>query len=228
MARMARRPRRSTKAAAPRTGGGGRKSRAKSGTGNGGNGRRSGAGKPAAEERQGRHEREGRHGASTPARVLAMLLAFVVMVGFATLLSRLTLEPSAAAERFTHNNLHPGDSIRTYLEQPGFQDTVKQLGGNVVLGVPFGLLLPIMAPSMRGLLRVTFATALVMLLVELVQGTVVTGRAFDIDDVLLNTLGALVGYLLLGRRLGRAVHPPRRHWWQRRRKDSAAGTPAEA
>ncbi|WP_374200260.1 VanZ family protein [Streptomyces sp. AC555_RSS877] len=58
-------------------------------------------------------------------------------------------------------------------------------------------------------------TALVMLLVELVQGALVTGRAFDIDDVLLNTSGALLGYLLIGRRLGRAVHPRRRHWWHR-------------
>ena len=69
--------------------------------------------------------------------------------------------------------------------------------------------------SRRGLLRVGVLTMLVMSLVELVQGAVVPGRAFDIDDVILNTTGALVGYLLLGRRLGRAVHPRRRHWWHR-------------
>jgi glycopeptide antibiotics resistance protein len=50
-------------------------------------------------------------------------------------------------------------------------------------------------------------TAVVMMLVELVQGAMVTGRAFDIDDVLLNVTGAMAGYLLLGRRMGRAVHP---------------------
>ncbi|MER5668889.1 VanZ family protein [Streptomyces mirabilis] len=32
-----------------------------------------------------------------------------------------------------------------------------------------------------------------MLLAALVQATVITGRAFDIDDVTLNTSGALVG-----------------------------------
>ena len=72
--------------------------------------------------------------------------------------------------------------------------------------MPFGLLLPVLAPGARGLLRVPALTALMMLLVELVQGALVTGRAFDIDDVILNTAGALLGYLLLGRRLGRAVH----------------------
>nr|WP_258050354.1 VanZ family protein [Streptomyces finlayi] len=54
-----------------------------------------------------------------------------------------------------------------------------------------------------------------MILVELVQGALITGRAFDVDDVLLNTTGALLGYLLIGRRMGRAVHPLRHHWWHR-------------
>ncbi|CAL9604110.1 VanZ family protein [Streptomyces sp. enrichment culture] len=152
---------------------------------------------------------------SRGARVALMLVAFVVMVGFAVTLARLTLEPSAASERLTHTNLRPGDSIRDYLSRPAFRDTVKQLGGNIALGVPFGLLLPVLAPRARGLLRVVVATAAVMTLVELVQGALITGRAFDVDDVILNSAGALLGYLLLGRRLGRAVHPRRRHWWHR-------------
>lgn len=149
------------------------------------------------------------------ARVVVMLIALAGMVLFAVALARLTLEPKAASAALTHNNLRPGDSIRAYLNRPGFQDTVKQLGGNIVLGMPFGLLLPVLVPRARGLVRVAAVTALVMLLVELIQGAVITGRAFDIDDVLLNTSGALLAYLLLGRRLGRAVHPRRRHWWHR-------------
>ncbi|GAA1546500.1 hypothetical protein GCM10009730_64540 [Streptomyces albidochromogenes] len=140
---------------------------------------------------------------------------------FAVLLARLTLEPSVASEPLTHSNLRPGDSIRDYLAQPAFRDTVKQLGGNIVLGMPFGMLLPVLAPRARGLIRVVAVTALVMMLVELVQGALITGRAFDIDDVLLNTTGALLGYLLIGRRLGRAVHPRRRHWWHRFTKRSS-------
>lgn len=156
------------------------------------------------------------------ARAMAMLLAFGGTVVFAVLLARLTLEPSAASEPLTHSNLRPGDSIRDYLGQPAFRDTVKQLGGNIVLGLPFGMLLPVLVPRARGLLRVIVATALVMLLVELAQGVLVTGRAFDIDDVLLNTTGAVLGYLLIGRRLGRAVHPRRRHWWHRFTRRSTA------
>ncbi|WP_244176928.1 VanZ family protein [Streptomyces albus] len=148
-------------------------------------------------------------------RVLVMLVAFAGMVAFAVVLARLTLEPSVASEDLIHSNLRPGDSIRNYLEQPAFQDTVKQIGGNILLGLPFGLLLPVLLPKTRGLIRVALTTAVVMVLVELAQGSLVRGRAFDIDDVILNTTGALIGYLLLGRRLGRAVHPRRHHWWHR-------------
>jgi glycopeptide antibiotics resistance protein len=83
------------------------------------------------------------------------------------------------------------------------------------MGIPFGVLLPVLIPRTRGLARVAAATALVMILVELVQGALIIGRAFGVDDVLLNTTGALMGYLLIGRRVGRAVHPRRRHWWHR-------------
>ncbi len=152
-----------------------------------------------------------------------MVVALAATVLFAVALARLTLTPSHASEALAHSNLRPGDSIRGYLNQPAFRDTVKQLGGNIALGVPFGVLLPVAWPRARGLLRVGLLTAAVMVAVELVQGAVVPGRAFDVDDVILNTTGALLGYLLLGRRIGRAVHPPRRRWWQRgTRRESAA------
>ncbi|MFD8213524.1 VanZ family protein [Streptomyces sp. NPDC059697] len=154
-----------------------------------------------------------------PVRLLVMLLAFVAMVAFAVALARLTLEPSPASKALIHTNLHPGSSLRAYLDQPALRDAVKQIGGNILLGVPFGVLVPVLIPKARGILRVLLLTAVVMLLVELVQGTLITGRAFDIDDVILNTSGALVGYLLLGRRIGRAVHPKRRRRGRRDRRE---------
>ncbi|MFD5107845.1 VanZ family protein [Streptomyces cinereoruber] len=150
-------------------------------------------------------------------RALVALVALAGMVAFAIVLARLTLNASPASVPLTHSNLTPGSSIRAYLGQPEFVETVKQLGGNVLLGVPFGILLPLLSRRTRGLVRVALLTIVTMLFVELVQGALITGRAFDIDDVMLNTAGALLGYLLVGRRLGRAVHPRvRRRWWQRR------------
>ncbi|MFJ2597852.1 VanZ family protein [Streptomyces erythrochromogenes] len=149
-------------------------------------------------------------------RALAMLAAFAGTVLFSVVLSRLTLEPSAASAALVHSNLQPGRSIEAYLENASTLEAARQLGGNLLLGVPFGVLLPVLLPPARGLLRVAAVTVCLMTLVELVQGALVTGRVFDIDDVILNTAGALLGYLFIGLRLGRAVHPRRRHWWHRR------------
>ncbi|WP_107119879.1 VanZ family protein [Streptomyces regalis] len=153
-----------------------------------------------------RAPRPKQHALRFLARLLAMLCAFAFMVAFAVVLAKLTLQPSPASEALTHTNLHPGRSLRAYLDQPELRDAVRQIGGNLLLGVPFGILVPVVAPRTRGVLRVLLLTATVMLLVECAQGALVTGRAFDIDDVILNTTGALIGYLLLGRRLSRAVH----------------------
>ncbi|MCZ4118648.1 VanZ family protein [Streptomyces sp. H39-S7] len=189
--------------------------------------------KPASKPRvkpESRPIREARDDARPPrsfgaglVRALVMLLAFVCMVGFAVVLAKLTLQPSPGSVALIHTNLKPGDSIRQYVDQPAFRDTVKQIGGNLLLGVPFGVLLPVLFPKTRGLLRVVLVTAFVMVLVEVAQGMIVEGRAFDVDDVILNTTGALIGYLLLGRRLGRALHPRRHHWWQRRRPSESDG-----
>ncbi|MGW3633291.1 VanZ family protein [Streptomyces sp. NPDC005122] len=173
-------------------------------------------GKPARDTRAAPAKKQ-RKSLPLLVRLLVMLLAFVAMVAFAVALARVTLEPSPASKALIHTNLHPGQSLRAYLDQPALRDAVKQIGGNILLGVPFGVLLPVLVPRTRGILRVVLLTAAVMLLVELAQGAFITGRAFDIDDVILNTTGALVGYLLLGRRMGRAVHPRRRF---RNRRDS--------
>ncbi|MGP3690680.1 VanZ family protein [Streptomyces sp. IBSNAI002] len=126
-------------------------------------------------------------------RALAMLAAFVGTVLFGLVLARLTLEPSAASAGVVHSNTEPGASIRLYLDGTSVREAAKQLGGNVLLGVPFGMLLPVLLPQARGLVRVAAVTAVVMTLVELIQGSLVTGRAFDVDDVILNTAGALLG-----------------------------------
>ncbi|MBD0740670.1 hypothetical protein BGM09_14890 [Streptomyces sp. CBMA29] len=147
--------------------------------------------------------------------MVVLAAAIVGMVAFAVALAQVTLVPSPASVSLIHSNLHPGHSIRAYLNGPSTRDAVKQLGGNILLGVPFGVLLPMLFPKARGLLRVGVLTGLTMLIVETTQGVIIVGRSFDIDDVILNTTGALIGYLLLGLRLGRALYPRRHHWWQR-------------
>ncbi|MEU0690662.1 VanZ family protein [Streptomyces uncialis] len=152
-------------------------------------------------------------------RVLVASAAFLGLVAFAAVLARLTLTPSPASESIAGANLRPGHSLRQYAEDYTFLAACKQLGGNLLLGAPFGLLLPLLVPRRLRMLRMVLLTAVVMSLVELVQGAIVPGRAFDVDDVILNTSGAFFAYLLLGRRVARRYH----HAVARRTAPAATG-----
>lgn len=139
-------------------------------------------------------------------QVTFLVLAFLAMVSFSVVLAKVTLTPSPASEELVESNLRPGRSLRQYAEDYTFLAACKQAGGNLVLGMPFGVLLPILVPRRLRMIRMVLLTVLVIAIVELVQGALVQGRAFDVDDVILNTTGALLGYLLLGRRLSHRYH----------------------
>jgi len=65
---------------------------------------------------------------------------------------------------------------------------------NIILFLPFGFLLPYIWPNFNGLKRIVISGFSFSLLIEISQ--LLNNRRTDIDDLLLNTLGALFGYLL--------------------------------
>ncbi len=134
-------------------------------------------------------------------RGAVLTVVLLGLVAFSVLLAKVTLTPSPASEDLVTANLRPGRSLRQYAEDYTFLAACKQAGGNLLLGVPFGLLLPFFVPRRLRMIRTTLLTAVAMAVVELIQGALVEGRAFDIDDVILNTAGALLGYFVLGRRI---------------------------
>lgn len=71
---------------------------------------------------------------------------------------------------------------------------VLQLVGNVVLFIPFGMLVPALVPKLRRGWRVILAGAGVSALIELWQLTVPQARHSDVNDVLTNTLGVAIGW----------------------------------
>ena len=70
---------------------------------------------------------------------------------------------------------------------------IKNIIGNILLFLPYGYFTADYLNSKK-ILPVCFLTMLVTLTIELVQLNI--GRTFDIDDVILNTLGGMCGYLL--------------------------------
>ncbi|MFI6962380.1 VanZ family protein [Streptomyces sp. NPDC050255] len=164
-------------------------------------------------------------------QVAILVAALLAMVGFSVVLAKVTLTPSPASQDLVTSNLRPGRSLRQYAEDYTFLAACKQAGGNLVLGMPFGVLLPVLVPRRLRMVRMVLLTVLVIVVVELVQGALVAGRAFDIDDVILNTAGALLGYLVLGRRLSHRYHVLAAEPWRetvpapaRRQKPARPGT----
>lgn len=65
---------------------------------------------------------------------------------------------------------------------------------NVLLFIPYGFICPWAFPWLRGFFRNTFAAFVTSLGVETIQ--LITQRGyFQVDDILTNVLGAMIGYL---------------------------------
>ena len=60
---------------------------------------------------------------------------------------------------------------------------------------PFGFLLPVMTEKKRGLIKVVLGSFLFSLIIESCQYIFKVG-VFDVDDLLLNTIGGLIGYII--------------------------------
>lgn len=83
----------------------------------------------------------------------------------------------------------------------GGSQSARQLGGNLALLAPMGLLVPIAWRAARPFLRTVAWGALVSVSIEVLQFLfgMVTGefyRVVDVDDVLLNVVGVVIGRLL--------------------------------
>lgn len=72
---------------------------------------------------------------------------------------------------------------------------IVNMAGNVLLFFPIGFLLPLVSERFKKIKNVLLFTIPLIIVIELLQ--YFTGRAADIDDFILNTVGTLCGYLLL-------------------------------
>lgn len=93
-------------------------------------------------------------------------------------------------------NLVPLREIRRYLtywETLGLRRVFLNLGGNILGFLPFGALVPLLLRSARSAWKVGFLSLEISILIEVSQLLFQVGCC-DVDDVILNTLGGLLGY----------------------------------
>lgn len=122
-----------------------------------------------------------------PVRSLLMLL------GYLTLLLVLTM----MAPRFEVRQrlrLVPFETIISQTRRGGWPFLIN-IVGNIVALVPLGILVPAWAPPLRSVTSILLVGLLTSASIELLQWTL-TARVTDIDDILLNVAGALLGYTL--------------------------------
>lgn len=131
-------------------------------------------------------------------RMLEILLFAVYLILLCYFLFIAERMGRSFAERAYHYNLMPFKEIRrfwTYRDTLGFWSVVLNLVGNVVAFIPFGIMLPRLFPRCRKFLLTMLFSFEFSLCVELIQLVGKVG-SFDVDDILLNTLGGVLGFLI--------------------------------
>lgn len=98
--------------------------------------------------------------------------------------------------RVTRVNTVPLEAARKWIEYGAWWHLFYNVIGNCLWFMPFGFLMPAIYPEYRnhGWI-VTFMGMSVSMLIEVLQFVLCTGVT-DIDDVIFNTIGTLIGYLI--------------------------------
>lgn len=125
--------------------------------------------------------------------VYIILLLIVVVIKFQGSFQELAERIESSRQQLWRVNLVPFASIRTQLNHMTQWWAVENIVGNIVCFISWGFLMPLAYPNVRYFGR-TFGIALAgILAIEVFQ--MLTGLgAFDVDDILLNMLGAMCGY----------------------------------
>ncbi len=151
----------------------------------------------------------------------------LTLAAYAIVVLALTLFPLPTSGRYIADtrangfgplmNTVPLRTIRKAVAS-GSSTAALQVVGNALMLAPLAMLLPMLRPRLarwRRIIPICFAVScaieLVQLSVSLAMG--IHYKSFDVDDILLNTVGGVVGFgaFLLGRRIVRVVRRPTPH-----------------
>ncbi|NCB33599.1 MAG: VanZ family protein [Erysipelotrichia bacterium] len=114
---------------------------------------------------------------------------YLCMVLYKTLMPIIVSLPKIFHHTYQPMNMSPFIDI---LE--GHDNARQDIILNIVMMIPFGFLFPIITDRRVG--RTVAAAFLLSLCIELFQPLISTYRVADISDVIDNTLGGLIGYLI--------------------------------
>ena len=125
-------------------------------------------------------------------RLLATLLLAVWLIGGLVL----TLQPAhPLPAQVVDDNLIPFHTLRIYWDNLGSPFWMRNLFGNLGLLFPLGLLGPIALPVLGRWWRLALVAILYSATIEFTQ-LFIPDRSADVDDVIVNVFGAMLGFLV--------------------------------
>lgn len=98
---------------------------------------------------------------------------------------------------YSRSNFIPLKTILLYYDQlngPLATIAFYNLAGNIVLFIPFGFFIPLLWPKCNGWVKMHVVAFIIPLFIECTQYFI--GRSIDVDDVLLNALAIVIGFIL--------------------------------
>lgn len=90
-------------------------------------------------------------------------------------------------------NFIPFKTIKMYIKYADRLNSFENLAGNILAFVPFGVLFPLTWEKRKGFVDVLAASMVFVIGIEVFQLFSAFG-AFDVDDIILNCFGAVLGY----------------------------------
>ena len=91
-------------------------------------------------------------------------------------------------------SLIPFATIRSYIKYSGLFHALLNILGNVILFIPIGFIFPLILIRYRDLKRIAVLSISISIFIEFIQFFV--GRSCDIDDLILNFIGGIIGYTI--------------------------------
>ncbi|MBB3905763.1 VanZ family protein [Anoxybacteroides rupiense] len=118
---------------------------------------------------------------------------------------------SAIQNQWHSSNFTPLKTIIFYLffADVNLNIKIENLAGNIIGFIPFGWMLPLLSTRFRSFSATMLATLCLSFTYEVMQLLFELG-SFDIDDLILNTLGGILGYSLS--RLIQPIWHPKNMW----------------
>jgi glycopeptide antibiotics resistance protein len=126
----------------------------------------------------------------------SIFIFYILLLVKLLFLSRVSLAEPLHSQGLRSINLIPFNSIMEFLS--GGTENLKRfafsnLVGNIIIFIPLGICLPLLKKDKRVFVNLLFIF-IASLFAEVIQGILGIGTA-DIDDIILNCLGGLLGIL---------------------------------